>query len=607
MTRSSPSNRHSSARRISGGASRRGTPSRSRSKRWTNHSPRSASITATPRRAACGGRERQGLESRNAGRRQGVRLRQPERRRAGDADAGEAAGAAEGDDAAEPGRADTGATQQLVEKRQELGLLPRVALALGGGDQPPVESQRRARHRRAEIEREDGLDRGGSRAKSSRRGGVYCRAVSAVAELTPMLRHYLELKARHPDALLFYRMGDFFELFFDDAIEAATLLELTLTARQRGTENEAPMCGVPHHAAEGYIGACCGSDARSRSATRWRTRRRRRGWCRREVTRIHYARHALRDGAARRQGGEPPRRPGLGGRARRGRLPRRLDRAFSSSAASPTAPRRWPSSRRCVRASSCSTQGPCRRAGRLDRARGRLPHARSAERPRSAARRGRAAASAARRRHAARFRPRRGGAGRARGGRRPRLRRGEPARRLAHVRELGVREARDRLVLDATTLANLEIFRNAARCRARPGRCSTFVDRTKTAPRRTPGARLAAPPAARPGGDRRAPGRRRGADGRRRATREPARSASARIADLERLASRAVVGSLSPREAAAVRDTLRELPALRGELAGSPSAAAGARRGRRSAAGSRSAARRAPRREPSPPRSTTAA
>ena len=73
------------------------------------------------------------------------------------------------------------------------------------------------------------------------------------AELTPMLRHYLEVKAAHPESLLFYRMGDFFELFFDDAIEAASLLDLTLTARQKGTESEAPMCGVPHHAIDGYV------------------------------------------------------------------------------------------------------------------------------------------------------------------------------------------------------------------------------------------------------------------------------------------------------------------------------------------------------------------
>ncbi len=74
------------------------------------------------------------------------------------------------------------------------------------------------------------------------------------AQLTPMLRQYLELKARYPDALLFYRMGDFYELFFEDAVRAAPLLEVTLTARQKGTASEAPMCGVPYHALEVYLG-----------------------------------------------------------------------------------------------------------------------------------------------------------------------------------------------------------------------------------------------------------------------------------------------------------------------------------------------------------------
>ncbi|MEE8368581.1 MAG: DNA mismatch repair protein MutS, partial [Thermoanaerobaculia bacterium] len=72
-------------------------------------------------------------------------------------------------------------------------------------------------------------------------------------KLTPMLRHYLEVKAQYPDAILIYRMGDFFELFFEDAVLAAPILEVTLTARQRGTANEAPMCGVPHHALGQYL------------------------------------------------------------------------------------------------------------------------------------------------------------------------------------------------------------------------------------------------------------------------------------------------------------------------------------------------------------------
>lgn len=70
---------------------------------------------------------------------------------------------------------------------------------------------------------------------------------------TPLMRQYLEIKGQHPDALLFFRMGDFFELFFDDAVVASQALELTLTSRDKGKEDAVPMCGVPHHAASGYV------------------------------------------------------------------------------------------------------------------------------------------------------------------------------------------------------------------------------------------------------------------------------------------------------------------------------------------------------------------
>ena len=70
---------------------------------------------------------------------------------------------------------------------------------------------------------------------------------------TPMLRQYHEIKRQHPGALLFFRMGDFYELFFDDAIIAAREMEITLTARNREKGQPIPMCGVPHHAASGYI------------------------------------------------------------------------------------------------------------------------------------------------------------------------------------------------------------------------------------------------------------------------------------------------------------------------------------------------------------------
>ncbi|MEJ2275837.1 MAG: DNA mismatch repair protein MutS, partial [Woeseiaceae bacterium] len=75
--------------------------------------------------------------------------------------------------------------------------------------------------------------------------------VSAVH--TPMMRQYLAIKAEYPDMLVFYRMGDFYELFYDDAKRAASLLDITLTARGKSAGDPIPMAGVPYHAAEGYL------------------------------------------------------------------------------------------------------------------------------------------------------------------------------------------------------------------------------------------------------------------------------------------------------------------------------------------------------------------
>lgn len=71
--------------------------------------------------------------------------------------------------------------------------------------------------------------------------------------LTPMLRQYVEIKKQYPGTLLFFRLGDFYELFNEDAVTGARELEITLTARQKDSRNPIPMCGVPHHAAAGYI------------------------------------------------------------------------------------------------------------------------------------------------------------------------------------------------------------------------------------------------------------------------------------------------------------------------------------------------------------------
>ena len=71
--------------------------------------------------------------------------------------------------------------------------------------------------------------------------------------LSLMMQHYLSVKEKNPECIVFYRLGDFYEMFFDDAIKASRLLDLTLTGRDCGLEERAPMCGVPFHAADGYI------------------------------------------------------------------------------------------------------------------------------------------------------------------------------------------------------------------------------------------------------------------------------------------------------------------------------------------------------------------
>ena len=74
-----------------------------------------------------------------------------------------------------------------------------------------------------------------------------------MAELTPMMKQYMETKSQYPDCILFYRLGDFYEMFFDDALTASRELEITLTGKNCGQEERAPMCGVPYHAVEGYL------------------------------------------------------------------------------------------------------------------------------------------------------------------------------------------------------------------------------------------------------------------------------------------------------------------------------------------------------------------
>ncbi|MBO5885047.1 MAG: hypothetical protein J6Q51_04550, partial [Clostridia bacterium] len=68
-----------------------------------------------------------------------------------------------------------------------------------------------------------------------------------------MIKQYIRTKLENPDTIIFYRLGDFYEFFFEDAVEMSKVLDLTLTGKDCSLEERAPMCGIPFHAAEGYI------------------------------------------------------------------------------------------------------------------------------------------------------------------------------------------------------------------------------------------------------------------------------------------------------------------------------------------------------------------
>ncbi len=74
-----------------------------------------------------------------------------------------------------------------------------------------------------------------------------------MAFATPMMRQYLEIKSQYPDAILFFRLGDFYEMFMEDAVTASRVLDITLTSRNKGAAEEVPLCGIPYHSCQPYI------------------------------------------------------------------------------------------------------------------------------------------------------------------------------------------------------------------------------------------------------------------------------------------------------------------------------------------------------------------
>ena len=385
-----------------------------------------------------------------------------------------------------------------------------------------------------------------------------------------MLRHYLEIKAEHPDAVLLYRMGDFYELFFEDAVRTAPILEVTLTARNKGTENEAPMCGVPHHALEAYLAKLVRAGLKVAICDQMEDPAEAKGLVRREVTRVVTPGTLSDPGLL--QGKEDNYLAALvwNGEEAGG--------AFLDVSTGSFLLRRWSSVDEALEDLKLlrprevladletlpadllvwlESEVACRTALGDDRWTD----------PR------RAAEVLADQLQAATVKG-------------WDLEPGEPAVRaaaaalgyaretqqsdLSHLRDLHVGRARDDLALDATTLANLEVFRNQ-RDGGRRGSLIAVLDLTAS----PPGGRLLARWLRRPLRDAEAIEERHAAvaqlleDGPRR---ERIREELHSLGDPERLRTRAVLGTLSPREAGALRDGLRAAPRLLAELEGSPSA-----------------------------------
>ena len=106
------------------------------------------------------------------------------------------------------------------------------------------------------------------------------------AEVTPMMQHYLKTKEEYPDCILFYRLGDFYEMFFDDAITVSKELEITLTGKSCGLEERAPMCGVPYHAVDTYLNKLIDKGYKVAICEQVEDPRLAKGMVKREVTRI---------------------------------------------------------------------------------------------------------------------------------------------------------------------------------------------------------------------------------------------------------------------------------------------------------------------------------
>src|SRR3954471_9886330 len=116
---------------------------------------------------------------------------------------------------------------------------------------------------------------------------VNCELMPPTSSLTPAMRQYFDAKRQHRDAIVFFRLGDFYEMFYEDALTAARALELTLTSRSKDASGGAiPMCGVPHHAVDTYITRLVRKGFRVAVCEQVEDPRKVKGLVRREVVRV---------------------------------------------------------------------------------------------------------------------------------------------------------------------------------------------------------------------------------------------------------------------------------------------------------------------------------
>ncbi|MEM1178501.1 MAG: DNA mismatch repair protein MutS [Acidobacteriota bacterium] len=386
--------------------------------------------------------------------------------------------------------------------------------------------------------------------------------IPEASQLTPMLRHYLEVKSAHEDALLFYRMGDFFELFFDDAVDAAPLLEVSLTARHKGSDKEVPMCGVPHHSVQTYIGKALRAGRKVAICEQVEDPKAAKGLVKREVTQVitpgTVVAPELLDGKDANLLGALvwDARAGAGAGA------------YLDVSTGEFFLRRYPDGDAMV-----EDLGVIRPREALFEA---------AELPEAAEAFIRAEVMCVTELEGDRYVDRRRAAEVLREHFSASTLRGfgledkEPATDAAavaleyaratqfstldHIQSLAVRRGDDAMVIDATTLANLDVFRN----QREGGRRATLIsvlDRTVT----SPGGRRLKDWLRRPLMIPSAVAERHDAVEellQQHGLRSEIRDHLEQLGDLERLLSRAVLSSMTPREAAALRDSLRRVPAL---------------------------------------------